>query len=222
MTVSSTGVKPLLLAGGSTGTKSARHLLEMPDGRPLYQHLIDLLSRACPEAPSIYISLDKDSQLDPFLQDVAKPDFKVQEAPPIAVIYNDLEPVKNDASGGSTAGLLAAHRAHPQATWLVVNCDCPLLDVEMLKQLRLAYKPPVTCLRDQDGICRPLVGIWSPEGLSRLAEKTKKGARGPTSTIEEVTAGSVLESPDNTEKLPCHIRTESDISRAIELLQERS
>ena len=198
--------------------KFPKHLLEMPDGRPLYQHQIDLLSRACPEAPSIYISLAEDSETDPFLQDVAKPDLQTQEAPPVAIIYDSGS--SGDAqSSGPVAGLLAAFRAHPQATWLVITCDHPLLDVETLQQLRSAYRPPVTCYRNQDGFCEPLLGIWSPEALSRLAENAKKGINGPASTIKDVN-GTCLDPPRNAEKLFFNVNTESDWRRALELIQK--
>ncbi|KAK4122021.1 hypothetical protein N657DRAFT_560307, partial [Parathielavia appendiculata] len=60
---------PLILAGGrSTRMQSPKHLLPMPDGRPLYQHQLDLLAAACPNAPAIYISLAQDSILDDFLR----------------------------------------------------------------------------------------------------------------------------------------------------------
>jgi molybdopterin-guanine dinucleotide biosynthesis protein A len=64
-------ITPLILAGGrSTRMKSPKHHLGMPDGRPLYQHHIDLLSAACPNAPTIYISLAPDSERDDFLRSV--------------------------------------------------------------------------------------------------------------------------------------------------------
>ena len=219
MTVSSTGVKPLLLAGGkSAKMKFPKHLLEMPDGRPLYQHQIDLLSRACPEAPSIYISLAEDSETDPFLQDVAKPDLLTQEAPPVAIIY-DSESSGDAQSSGPAAGLLAAFKAHPQVTWLVIACDYPLLDVETLRQLRSAYKPPVACFRNQDGFCEPLLGIWSPEALSRLAENAKKGISGPMLTIKDVN-GTCLDPPENAKELFLNVNTESDWRRALDLIQQ--
>ena len=84
--------------------------------------------------------------------------------------------------------------------------------MEMLKQLRSAYKPPVTCFRDQDGVCQPLLGIWSPESLSRLAEHSKKGVSGAASIVEDL-SGNVLEPPDNAERLLFQISSEPDCSR---------
>ncbi|KAK4111706.1 hypothetical protein N656DRAFT_829969 [Canariomyces notabilis] len=63
---------PLMLAGGkSTRMGSPKHLLKMPDNRPLYLHQIELLHRACPDAPVVYISLAPDSQLDPYLESLS-------------------------------------------------------------------------------------------------------------------------------------------------------
>lgn len=208
---------PLILAGGkSTRMKSPKHLLTMPDGRPIYQHQIDLLARACPDAPSIYLSLAQDSELDSYLRTLptitttttaspaapsppshgntntnanANADAnahthtpsspKGERKPPTIHIITDPAPNQPSPSEstGPAAGLLAAHRALPAATWLVVACDYPFLTPAVLRRLCDAYRPPVTCFRNADGFCEPLVGVWSPEALGRL-EAEAAGAAG--------------------------------------------
>lgn len=205
---------PLILAGGkSTRMKSPKHLLTMPGGRPLYQHQIDLLARACPDAPSIYLSLAQDSELDNYLRTLPaitttttpspaapsppshsntntntatatantppSPKANEERKPPTIHIIADPAPHRSNPSesAGPAAGLLAAHRALPGATWLVVACDYPFLTPAVLRRLCDAYRPPVTCFRNGDGFCEPLVGIWSPEALGRL-EAEAAGAAG--------------------------------------------
>ncbi|SPQ25720.1 b18cd0c0-f4ad-4005-8551-9f0e2e92d569 [Thermothielavioides terrestris] len=157
---------PLLLAGGkSTRMGSPKHLLPMPDGRPLYQHQLDLLARACPDAPTIYISLAQDSPLDRFLQSLTPsqdpPSPPTSPRPttappapasapnpnpnkPSIALLRDARPNPAARSAGPAAGLLAAFRARPAATWLVLAVDYPLLTPGMLRALCAAYAPPVT------------------------------------------------------------------------------
>ena len=114
---------PLLLAGGrSTRMGTPKHLLPMPDGRPLYQHQIDLLARTCPDAPTIYISLAQESQLDDYLQTSPTISFnntpktsnnlyleKERHHTPTITIVPDLHTnTSSQSSAGPAAGLFAA------------------------------------------------------------------------------------------------------------------
>jgi molybdopterin-guanine dinucleotide biosynthesis protein A len=109
----------------------------MPDGRPLYQHQIDLLARTCPEAPTIYISLAEESQLDDYLQTLPTISFdktaqtsnslylnkEWRHTPTIAIIPDLHTNTLSQRSAGPAAGLCAAHRWDPSKTWLVIACD---------------------------------------------------------------------------------------------------
>ncbi|KAL2015208.1 hypothetical protein VTK56DRAFT_6060 [Thermocarpiscus australiensis] len=219
---------PLILAGGkSTRMRSPKHLLTMPDGRPLYQHQIDLLRRACPESPIIYLSLAQDSQLDDYLQKKhdatstnshePRPSPSSPTGPKLELIY-DLDPNETDQSAGPAAGLLAAFRSQPQTTWLVVACDYPLLTVEALERLCRAYEPPVTCYRNRDGFCEPLVGIWGPEALRRLSENVKKkGRSGPSAVVREL-GGKQIEMPAGCERWLVNVNTKEEWEAALAML----
>ncbi|GAB1317796.1 Molybdenum cofactor biosynthesis bifunctional protein [Madurella fahalii] len=187
---------PLILAGGkSTRMGAPKHLLPMPDGRPLYQHQIDLLHRTLPNAQAIYLSLAQDSQLDPYLRSLTPPSIATTTAlspttdptsppgtacyprpsiPPhirISLLY-DLAPDPSlTSSAGPAAGLLAASHALPTATWLVIPCDHPFLTPAALRRLCHAYQPPVTCFRNREGFREPLVGVWGPAALGRLRDR---------------------------------------------------
>lgn len=208
---------PLILAGGkSTRMHAPKHLLPMPDRRPLYQHQIDLLALACPDAPTIYISLAQDSPLDDYLRtlptitattttDHPSP-IETQTQPPNLnptqentttkkkiIIIPDLAPNPTPTSAGPAAGLLAAHHVLPDATFLVVACDHPFLTVSVLQRLCRSYQPPVTCFRNAAGFCEPLVAVWGPPALGRLREMVEdsEGSRagrgvGPSRVVREV------------------------------------
>ncbi|MSQ92741.1 MAG: molybdenum cofactor guanylyltransferase [Gammaproteobacteria bacterium] len=66
---------------------------------------------------------------------------------------------------GPIAGIIAAQAAHPEATWLVVACDLPLLDAATLSRL-LAGRDSgrlATAFRSAgDGLPEPLCAIYEP------------------------------------------------------------
>ncbi|KAK4236061.1 bifunctional molybdenum cofactor biosynthesis protein [Achaetomium macrosporum] len=205
---------PLLLAGGkSTRMRSPKHLLRMPDGRPLYQHQLDLLARVCPDAPTIYISLARDSALDDYLRTLPTTttppsnDTPTGTPNPTVKIIYDLSPAQlllpsgsspstskpppsqessqerpqesPQESAGPSTGLLTAYHSLPAplrstTAWLVIACDYPLLTASCLQTLCRAARgqesSPVTCFRNVDGFCEPLVAVWRAEGLRRLGD----------------------------------------------------
>lgn len=212
---------PLILAGGrSTRMGSPKHLLRMPDGRPLYQHQLEVLARSCPRTPVIYISLAQDSELDDFLREHATSQLndthRTPEQPDVRVVF-DLEPNGTEESAGPASGLLAASAAQPDDTWLVVPCDSPFLDAELLERLRREYEPPVTCYRNGKGFCEPLVGIWSPEALARLAEKAKGGKVGPSFVVREL-GGKQIGLPAGAERPLADVNTKEEWEEALMLL----
>jgi molybdopterin-guanine dinucleotide biosynthesis protein A len=180
-------MNPLILAGGkSTRMGSPKHLLPMPDRRPLYQHQIDLLHKSCPEARTIYISLAHDSELDGFLHQASRQSQSLTpEGPKIEMII-DKETSQSEESKGPASGILAAFQHDPDATWLVVACDYPCITTSALNQLKTEYKPPVTCFRNLEGFCEPLLGIWSPQAIRHLKENCEKGKLSPSKAIKEL------------------------------------
>lgn len=79
---------------------------------------------------------------------------------------------------GPAAGLLAAHGAYPEAAWLVLACDLPLLQPSTLLALirardgrhaAIAYRSAV------DDLPEPLCALWEPAALARLSQQVKAG-----------------------------------------------
>jgi molybdopterin-guanine dinucleotide biosynthesis protein A len=80
---------------------------------------------------------------------------------------------------GPIAGLLAAQAAHPQAAWLVLACDLPLLDEATLTHLKRARDPAraATAYRSShDGLPEPLCAIYEPRS-GALADAYVAGGR---------------------------------------------
>ncbi|KAL8336011.1 hypothetical protein RB601_000041 [Gaeumannomyces tritici] len=301
-------LRPLLLAGGrSTRMGSPKHLLPMPDGRPLYQHLAEALQAACPECPAVHVSLAYDSPLDARLRfalisslvedddgddstsssedgegnnrdggggggggglllarldDYARAPSPSGAGPTLQVLLDgdggggwdvggdggELSPtVERRQAGGPAAGLLAAHEAAPDATWLVVACDFPLVTADVLGRLRrehcgggsgddgggggsgTAPAAVVTCFRGADGRPEPLVGIWTPEALGRLAAAAASAGAGgsgstggccPDAVLEELGDAVVTLEPPSGGGI-CDVKTKEDWDCALEKLRLR-
>lgn len=84
--------------------------------------------------------------------------------------------VDNNRHRGPFNGILSAHDAYPEAAWLVLACDLPLLDKAALKSLVLKRNPRklATAYATQaSGLPEPLVAIWEPKGLQRAKEYLK-------------------------------------------------
>jgi molybdopterin-guanine dinucleotide biosynthesis protein A len=83
---------------------------------------------------------------------------------------------------GPVAGIRAAQLAHPEAAWLVVACDLPLLDAATLQNL-LARRDPsrlATAYRSShDGLPEPLCAIWEPSSAGPLAAHVATGHNCP-------------------------------------------
>lgn len=100
---------------------------------------------------------------------------------------------------GPAAGLLAAHAAYPDAAWLAVACDLPLLQASTLSALIVArdgdhavvaYRSP------RDGLPEPLCAIWEPAALGNLA-KQAEGGRYRLRDILQPATTLLLPAPDS-------------------------
>ena len=215
-------MNPLILAGGkSTRMGSPKHQLSMLDGRPLYQHQIDLLHRSCPEAGAIYISLARDSELDNFLQQASKqPRSITPEGPNIEIIV-DTETSQSEESKGPASGILAAFQHDPGATWLVFACDYPCITASALDQIKSEYKPPVTSFRNLEGFCEPLLGIWSPEAIRHLKRNCEKGKLSPSKAVKELN-GLVILPDENADVVLRNVNTKEEWENLLRLLSDAS
>ncbi len=74
---------------------------------------------------------------------------------------------------GPLNGILSAHKAHPDAAWLVLACDLPLIDLHTLELLTSSRDPSkdATALATRaSGLPEPLAAIWEPAGLARAID----------------------------------------------------
>jgi len=78
---------------------------------------------------------------------------------------------------GPAGGLMSAWRTAPDAVWLVVAVDLPLLDRATLKALTAgrSSKHLATAFRHPDGVLEPLCTIWEPAARVLLEQRLELG-----------------------------------------------
>lgn len=145
----------LVLSGGkSTRMGTDKGLIEY-HGVPQREYLFDLLSQVCEET---FISLreEQESELPSGMQAIV-----------------DLNEFK-----GPYNGLLSAHKKYPEAAWLVLACDLPLMDLEALKKLisqRDTTKQATAFALKDNPLPEPLCAIWEPHAFAESLSYLEAG-----------------------------------------------
>jgi molybdopterin-guanine dinucleotide biosynthesis protein A len=189
----------LLIRAKSSRMGNRKELFRFPDGRLAIEHALETLHSAVPSASTIYISLHDEFQLGSIeapLKDVAvrarvskdaehgehdEHDHDLHNFPELKPVFDEQE-----EDIGAASGLLAAHSTHPDAKWLVLTCDYPLLPPPALQQLILEYQNPVTCFVNESGFTEPLISIWDSEALEKLKLNVKNGRYSLDGVIKEI------------------------------------
>lgn len=119
-----------------------------------------------------------------------------------AAPYVDLPLVLDDEDYfGPAAGLQAAWHRHPDAAWLVLAVDMPLVDRPLLTLL-LGHRnlsAPATAFRHADGTLEPLCAIWEPSAREPLLQQLRNGERSLRRFLER--SGAEPLRPPHREKL---------------------
>jgi molybdopterin-guanine dinucleotide biosynthesis protein A len=176
----------LVLGGQSTRMGRDKAFLDFPQSPgtstttscPLYLHLLGLLHQACPAG--VYISHNA-SQRDTL--------ERAHQLPPRTFLVQDDARIVSADIGGPAAGLLSAHLANPETTFLVLAVDFPLVTLDTLTDLVSRYTPPVTCyLHTSDNHPEPLLSIWGPDALEELQQNAmgEKKKTGPCWTARRI------------------------------------
>ena len=112
-----------------------------------------------------------------------------QHADPLRARFAQIADRQRDV--GPVAGILAAQETHPQAAWLVLACDLPLLDEATLAQLVAARVPQAvaTAYRSShDGLPEPLCAIYEPRSHALLESYVGSGRHCPRKFLIEAEA----------------------------------
>ncbi|KAJ4985438.1 molybdenum cofactor biosynthesis protein C [Stagonosporopsis vannaccii] len=149
---------------------------------------------AFPDVKSIYISIANSSTRERGLHGEQLDSPKTAGGRRVELVTI---PDAKTHSIGPAAGLLAAHQLDPDATWLIVACDFPLLEPAALHQLEETFEEPVTCFVNKDGFSEPLLAIWSPRALQILSKNVDNGRSGPSYTVKRLSGKLVVPTEDS-------------------------
>jgi molybdopterin-guanine dinucleotide biosynthesis protein A len=167
-------MKPLLhglvLAGGHSSRMGRdKAALVHADGRTLARRCHDLLREA--GCDRVALSLRHDQEMPDGFSDAGQ----------VEIIRDPA-----GASLGPIAGILAGQRLEPHATWLVVACDLPRLDLATLENLALAHRadePFLAYRSESDGLPEPLCAVYGPAALSVLEDALAADFRCPRKVL---------------------------------------
>ena len=156
-------VKGLVLAGGKSQRMGRDKGLLSYHGKPQREHVTDLLGNLCSE---VALSC-RPGQVEP--------------------AQTSLSLLPDSFLGlGPFGAILSAFREDPNAAWLVVACDLPLLDQSTLEylvthrnpsKLATAFLNPATAFPD------PLVTIWEPKAYPVLLSFLAQGYSCPIKVL---------------------------------------
>ena len=158
----------LVLAGGRSRRFGRDKAAVRIHGRALLERSVNLLQTVTQE---VYVSVRADQK-----DDRLRSQF--------ALI------IDQDEGFGPAAGILAAHRARPDAAWLILACDLPLIDEEAISRLLQSRNPQRAATayrRNAEGLPEPLCAIYEPDTLARFARQAGAGADlSPTNCLVRV------------------------------------
>lgn len=171
----------LVLAGGKSSRMGTDKSKLQWHGTEQRYYIANLLRLFCDE---VYISCRDAGQAE-----------EMQGYPTLTDKYTDIGPY---------AGILTAMDTNPDAAWLVVACDLPLLDEATLRQLvdtRDTSCMATTFKSPHDGLPEPLITIWEPASGTVLRSMVSEGIKCPRKALMRHPERVKIILPDNAEAL---------------------
>ncbi len=123
---------------------------------------------------------------------------------------------------GPYGAILSAFRFQPDAAWLVVACDLPLLDSDTLKYLlanRDMNAMATTFQSPFDGLPEPLITIWEPKSHDVLLSFLSNGYTCPRKVLISEDA-HILQPPD--ENALMNVNTPEDFQKAEKIMMQNN
>jgi molybdopterin-guanine dinucleotide biosynthesis protein A len=186
----------LVLAGGKSERMGEDKGLIEYHGRPQRDHVADLIGHYCKES---------------FLS--CRPDQAEALKNPLTDTFTGLGPF---------GGILSAFRQNPDAAWLVVACDLPLLDDATLSQLAgyrnvskaaTAFNSPVTEFPE------PLITIWEPRAYPILLQFLAQGYSCPRKVL--INSNVELLDAENPEALR-NVNSPEEREEVLNIIKEKT
>jgi molybdopterin-guanine dinucleotide biosynthesis protein A len=120
---------------------------------------------------------------------------------------------------GPYGAILSAFKFKPDSAWLIVACDLPLIDKNVLAYLienRNPSKMATTFQSPHDGLPEPLITIWEPKSYAMLLDYLSQGYTCPRKVLIKSNDVLILKSPDADSLL--NVNTPEDLARAEQLI----
>lgn len=185
----------LVLAGGKSTRMGKDKTTLVYRDKPHRAYLYDLLSKYCER---VYVSVKnlEEANLEDGLEAIAD--------------SRDISTPLN--------GILSAFDKHPEAAWLVIASDLPMIDeplIERLLESRDAEKIATAYATKASGKAEPLIAIWEPKSLTMANEFVEGGNMCPRKFLG--INDTKLVHPENDDQL-MNANSPEDFERAMELL----
>jgi len=123
---------------------------------------------------------------------------------------------------GPYGAILSAFREKPDAAWLVVACDLPLLDAEILQDL-VAHRNPsavaTTFESPFDGLPEPLITIWEPKAYPVLLSFLSQGYTCPRKALRNNDVHIIK--AENADAL-MNVNTQDELEKVKDILLRKS
>ena len=123
---------------------------------------------------------------------------------------------------GPYGAILSAFREKPDAAWLVVACDLPLLDIETLQYL-VAHRNPsavaTTFESPFDGLPEPLITIWEPKAYPILLSFLSQGYTCPRKALRNNDVHIIK--AENADAL-MNVNTQDELEKVKNILLRKS
>ncbi|MCM8569261.1 NTP transferase domain-containing protein [Gramella jeungdoensis] len=140
----------LVLAGGKSSRMGTDKGILKYHGKPQRDHLYEMLQEVCDE---VFLSVRSDQE---------------DEIPEKFRTIADMNEVR-----GPQNGMQSAHKTHPEAAWLIVATDLPLLNKDALLKLiveREKEKVATAYAVSGSDLPEPLCAIWEPRSFDLAKE----------------------------------------------------
>ena len=120
---------------------------------------------------------------------------------------------------GPYGAILSAFRFQPDAAWLVVACDLPLLDADILKYLltnRNMNAMATTFQSPHDGLPEPLITIWESKSQEVLLSYLSNGYTCPRKVLIKSDDVHILQPPHSNALM--NVNTPEDFKKAEQII----
>jgi molybdenum cofactor guanylyltransferase len=192
-------LKGLVLAGGQSLRMGQDKGAMLWHGKEQRYYMADLLGGLC---QAVYISCLPEQQAE------------------LDANYNTLPDTFTGL--GPYGAILSAFREDPDAAWLVVACDLPLLDLATLQHLqehRNTSAIATTYASPQDGFPEPLIAIWEPKSYPVLLSFLAQGYTCPRKVLRNSEI-HLITAPD-ADALR-NVNTPEELEQVQTLLQQKA